>query len=881
MELMTLFRLAAWMALPCALLTAAPGTAPTLRLGDSVRPAHYAVELTIEPGKDTFRGAVDIDVDLREPKDTIWLNAVALEIRDATIGGKPAKTVPGNSQVIGLATGRDVPAGRTRLHIVYDGHISNNSSAGIFQLKEDDRWYVYTQFEPTDARQAFPCFDEPAFKTPWDLSLRVPKSMMALANTPQTAESDGGNGMKLVRFAATRPLPSYLVAVGVGPFEAVDLGKVGRKNTPLRIIVPHGKKDEAKFAAESVPQLFKKLEDFFGMPYPYPKLDSIVMPISNFAMENVGLITYGESLLLSKPAKDTINRQRSCAITTAHEMAHQWFGDLVTTAWWDDIWLNEAFATWMESKIVGQWKPEWRMETSDVEDRLGAMQTDSLVTTRRIRQPITSDDDIANAFDDITYQKGAAVIRMFETWLGPAKFRNGVQAYLKQNADGAATVTQFLAAISKAAGKDVTPAFSTFLDQAGVPVVSMDLQCDGRQPQLSVSQKRYLPIGSPGTKEQSWRIPVCVKFEADGKTRNQCEVLADPRSYMKLEGARTCPAWVMGNDGGNGYYRVAYTPATLQRLLTSGVDQLSLPEKVGLLGDVDALVSSGDIQPSAALALVPKFAGAPEHELVSATQDIAGLAVSRFVPDSLLPKGRQFIRDLYGDRAVKLGWQPAAGESEDNRLMRQSLVPFVASDGRAEPLIEQARQLARAWLKDHSAVDPGMAGPVLATAAQFGDRAYFDALVAALATEKDHKSRQSIFGALGSFENPELARAGMQLFLTGNYDVRESFYPLFFRPMRYRETRSLPFEFVKQNLDAILARLPREVGEDFAAALPTLGSNFCDAARRAQLDGFFRDRVKEYTGGPRKLAQALESIDLCSARSAALSAGIAEYLRSH
>ena len=190
---------------------------------------------------------------------------------------------------------------------------------------------------------------------------------MAVANTPQTAESKADDGMKIVRFAPTRPLPSYLVAVGVGPFEAVDLGKVGRKNTPMRIIVPHGKKDEAKFAAESIPQLFKLLEDYFGIPYPYAKLDSIVMPISDFAMENAGLITYGESLLLSKPEQDTINRQRSCAITTAHEMAHQWFGDLVTTAWWDDIWLNEAFATWMEGKIVAQWKPEWRMDASDVE----------------------------------------------------------------------------------------------------------------------------------------------------------------------------------------------------------------------------------------------------------------------------------------------------------------------------------------------------------------------------------------------------------------------------------------------------------------------------------------------------------------------------------
>ena len=869
-------------ALSCALSIAAPaGEAPKLRLGNSVLPRHYAVELTLEPGKDTFSGVVDIDVDVRQPQDTIWLNALEIAIHDATIGGKAAKTVAGSAQVIGLSTGQPVPAGRTKLHIAYDGRISKKSSAGIFQLQEDNRWYLYTQFEPTDARRAFPCFDEPGFKTPWDIALRVPKDQMAFANSPQASESDGGNGMKLVRFATSRPLPSYLVAVGVGPFEVVDLGKVGRKNTPMRVIVPHGKTDEAKFASESLPQLLKLLEDYFGSPYPYAKLDSIVMPISNFAMENVGLITYSEGLLLAKPDKDTINRQRGSAIVTAHEMAHQWFGDLVTTAWWDDIWLNEAFATWMEGKIVGEWKPDWHIDTSEVNDRLGAMGTDSLVTTRKIRQPITSDDDIANAFDDITYQKGAAVIRMFETWIGAAKFRNGVQLYLNENADGAANVNQFLAAISKGAGKDVSPAFSTFLDQAGVPVLSMELECGGNQAQVAVSQKRYLPIGSSGSADRNWRIPVCLKYDADGHIRNQCELLADPRSTIKLEGAGACPAWVMGNDGGNGYYRVAYQPTTLKRLLNAGVEHLTLPEKIGLLGDVRSLVSSGDVEESDALALVPKFANAPEREIVSATTAIASVAVGRTVPDDLLPKGRKFIRDVYGDRAIGLGWKSAPGDNDETRLLRQSLVPFTAAGGRVQPLLEQAKELARAWLKDHTAVEPSMLGSVLSTAAQFGDRSYFDALAAALETEKDRRSRQAIFGALGSFADPGLARAGMQLFLTRNYDAREAFYSLLFGPLKYRETRTLPFEFVKQNLDAILAKLPREVGEDFAANLSSLGGGFCDAAGHRQVDEFFKDRVQSYAGGPRQLAQVLESIDICTALTKVTGPSIAEFLRKY
>jgi alanyl aminopeptidase len=853
---------------------------PRLRLGDAARPLVYSVELTLNPNHETFSGVADIDLELRQPQDTLWLNALELEVSEATLNGKPAKSVPGDSQTVGLSTGQTLGAGRLRAHITYTGKVNRKSSAGVFALQEDNRWYVYTQFEPTDARRAFPCFDEPSWKTPWQIALRVPRDAMAVANTPQSTETDGGNGMKLVRFATSRPLPSYLVAFAVGPFEAVDLGKSGRKNTPMRVIVPHGKKDEAKFAAEIVPQLLTRLESFFGSPFPYAKLDSIVMPISNFAMENAGLITYGESELLSKPANDTIRRQRECAIVAAHEMAHQWFGDLVTTAWWNDIWLNEAFATWMEGKIVGEWKPEWHMETTAVSERLGAMSTDSLMAARQVRQPIASYNDIANAFDGITYEKGAAVIRMFENWIGPEKFRAGVQLYLKENADRSATASEFLSAVGKAAGKDVAPAFSSFLDQAGVPVVKMDLRCEGK-PELAISQKRYLPAGDKGSTVQKWQIPFCFRYEADGRVSRQCELFTDPRATVSLTDAKSCPAWVMGNSAADGYYRTAYEPGTLRRLVASGTGQLTVPEKIGLLGDIQALVTSGDIPAAEALAMVPKFAGEPEREVVAQTRSIAALAVSGAVPDDLLEKGRKFIRDVYGERAIRLGWKAGAEESDDTRLLRQDLVPFVAAEGHSQPLIEGARELANAWLKDHNAVQPDMTASVLQVAAQFGDRAFFDSLVAALDKEKNPRVRQRIFAALGSFENPDLARAGMQLFLTGDFDAREAFYPLLFGPLRNRATRTLPFEFLKQNLTAIEAKIPHEVGADFAAALPALGGGGCDASSKAQVQQFFQDRIKNYNGGPRRLAQTLDAIDLCINVRATAGPSIADFLRRY
>src|SRR3984893_2091385 len=394
--------------LPCIALGsafAAPSLEPPkLRLGDAVVPSRYSVELTLVPGSDSFQGAVDIHLDVRTPSRIIWLNATQLEISRATFQPETGATenaslAPGGNDYAGFIVDRPV-TGKGVLHIAYKGKISRNSSSGIFQLKEAGQWYIYSQFEPTDARRAFPCFDEPGFKVPWEMTLHVPRGNLAVANTPMVSESNEAGGMKVVRFKVSPPLPSYLVAFAVGHFDVVDAGKVGK--TPLRVIVPRGKAGEANYAATAIPQLLKLLENYFGIPYPYEKLDSVVMPISNFAMENAGLITYEENMLLAKPQYDTINRQRELVITCAHEMAHQWFGDLVTTAWWNDIWLNEAFATWMERKYVADWFPQWNTRVSDVSSKLGAMSDDSLATARRIRQPIESEDDISNAFDDIT-----------------------------------------------------------------------------------------------------------------------------------------------------------------------------------------------------------------------------------------------------------------------------------------------------------------------------------------------------------------------------------------------------------------------------------------------------------------------------------------------
>ncbi len=866
----------------CSLVAAPHAEPPKLRVSDSVQPIRYSVDLTIVPGRATFGGAVDISIDIRTPTTVIWLNASDLEIENASFrpaSGAAAKAaiLPGGKDFAGFSFDRPI-SGHGVLHVAYQGKISRNSSAGLFQLKQADQWYVYSQFEPTDARRAFPCFDEPSFKVPWQLTLHVPKDNVAVANTPELSRADQPDGMQAVKFKESKPLPSYLVALAVGRFDIVDAGKVGK--TPLRIITPRGKGPNAKYAAEAIPQLLKLLENYFGIPYPYEKLDSIVMPISNFAMENAGLITYGETNLLAKPEEDSINRQRTCAIVTAHEMAHQWFGDLVTTAWWDDIWLNEAFATWMENKIVGEWKPEWHIDVTVVNDRLFAMREDSLASTRKIRQPIESNDDIANAFDGITYQKGAAVIQMFETWIGQDKFRKGIQSYLKQHAWGNATAKDFEASISAAAGRNIAPAFDSFLNQAGVPEISMALDCSSK-PKLDLAQKRLLPIGSQASSQQSWMIPICVAYESDGATHHQCELLSDPRSRMLLSSAKSCPDWLEPNDGGHGYYQVNYKDGLLDKVMADHAAHLSRPELVSVLGNVESLVSSGDLSPRVALGLVPEFSQDPHREIVSATARIAEILKSDMVPDDLRPKGAAFIRQAFGKRAEELGWIGKPDDSDDTRLLRQQLLPFVAGIGEDRELIQEAGRLARKWLTDRNAIPPDMILPVLHVAAEFGNQELFDLLHQAVSHEKNQQQRQRIISAMGAFRNPEIVRQAMALTLTGEFDPRESFFALLFGSLSYPETRELPFQFVQQNIDKLLNGIPREVGEDYGANLPLAGNAFCDASHRDSVQTFFADRIKEFNGGPRNLAQVLERIHLCIAERKTLGPELSAFLEKY
>ncbi|HEY0097081.1 MAG TPA: M1 family metallopeptidase, partial [Archangium sp.] len=529
-------------------------TSPALRLPAAVRPTGYTVELTLDPAAPVFQGVVEMDLEVKEAAEALWLHGRHLTVREATL------TVKGRSEVLTQVKGKGdflgfVAAGRlepgaAHLRIVYEGQLSDREVLGAFRAQEGGDWYAYTQFEPLGARRVFPCFDEPGFKVPWQLTFHVPKGNVAVTNTPVATEEPRADGGTTYRFARTQPLPSYLIAFGVGPFDFLEAKPSGEKGVRTRIVTPKGRATEGTYAGKVTPEILGHLERYFGIAYPYEKLDVMAIPLFGGAMEHPGLVTFNSGLILSKEKEDTLNRQRGFYNVQTHELAHQWFGDLVTMAWWDDLWLNEAFATWATPRIIESAQPTWDAPIERVRGRSYALGADSLVTARRIRQPIESQDDVLNAFDGITYGKGASVLAMVEGWLGRDVFQRGVRRHLRAHAHGNATAKDFLDALSAEAGQDVSGVLGSFLDQGGAPLVTTRLDCSGKVPVVRLAQSRFLPLGSSGDAKQEWKVPLCVRYGSGKGMGRACTVLEGESAELALPEAKACPTWVLPNADG-------------------------------------------------------------------------------------------------------------------------------------------------------------------------------------------------------------------------------------------------------------------------------------------------------------------------------------------
>src|SRR5215831_12865819 len=577
------------------------------RLPNDATPSHYDLSFDVDLAHARFGGRETIRVDLPRSARTVTLNAAEITFRDVTIesgGATQTATVALDEgrQMATLRVPQPLAKGAAQIHITYDG-LLNDKLRGFYLSTEKDQRYAVTQFEATDARRAFPSFDEPAYKATFDVSLTIDRGDMAISNGKVTSDTPSADGARhIVTFASTPKMSTYLVALAVGRFACVE---GSAESVPIRICSVEGKQEMGRIALDMAQQILKFYNTYFTIKYPFGKLDVLAVPdFAAGAMENTAAIFYRERDLLVDSKDASLAVRKRIALVLAHEKAHQWFGDLVTMKWWDDIWLNEGFANWMESRPLASIRPDWNIPVDEAVDTQGALAVDALKTTHPIHAAVATPAQIDEAFDSITYEKGAAVLRMVENYLGPDVFRKGINTYLQAHAYGNATSEDFWTTIASVSGKPVDRILPSFINQPGTPLLEISLQCVNNRGQLDISQQRFfIDPTATQTRAQRWQVPVCVKTAGAG---GGCDLIADNKQTLSL--GNSCVPWAFVNTGAQGYYRTAYSPDTLRGLTPRIQEVLTPPERLSLSGDEWALVRAGRHTAADYLKLLSGFA---------------------------------------------------------------------------------------------------------------------------------------------------------------------------------------------------------------------------------------------------------------------------------
>jgi alanyl aminopeptidase len=824
------------------------------RLDRDVLPTFESVRLKLDPTLPDYSGVVHIDLTVVTPSESFRLYAKDMDVIRVMLTG-PAGPVAvrfeaGDGGQLIVHAEQPLAAGAYGLDIDFrnDFDVKANS---LYRVKAGVDWYCYTQFEASAARQAFPCWDEPEFKIPFQITVTVPEADAAVSNTPIERESTIG-GQKTVAFRRTPPLPSYLVAIAAGPFEFVPIPKM---SVPGRVVTVKGSSRLAGEAVRITPPILAALEKYFGRPYPFQKLDLLAVPeFLAGAMENPGAVTYREDVLLVDPATASVRQRYGLASTTAHELAHMWFGDLVTMEWWDDVWLNESFASWMGDKMMHQVFPQYHTPVRELRGTQGAIVLDARLSTRAIRQSVDAFANFDRLFDELAYQKGQAVLGMLENWLGPEVFRRGVLEYLKEHEWKNATAADLWRALSSVSGRDIASVTTSFLDRGGVPLVSLELQPDGK---VRLRQRRFLNYGIEAPRATLWQIPVTLKYSDGRRVFTQSLLLGEAEQTVALERASS-PAWVHPNASERGYYRWSVPPTMLQTIAASAPQALDTRERVGFLNNLSSLLDAGLLHGDEYLRTLARFTDDSQPEVVSALINGLDKVKDTFVTPALTTSYAIVVRQMLRPALKRFGMTRVKGEAEPVSLMRPNLLATLGVHGRDREVLAWGHLTARRYVDHPDSVDGSVAATALNMAARDGDLALFEEYRTRFETTTIPSERMRFLGALGNFRNGALVVRALDYALSGPLRPQE----IFTIPRELADDEELKeriWNWLKHNHWVIVQRIP----PFYLANLPHF-AECCNDQRIADAQSFFSPRQRNPPGTQEELAKVRDSIHDCA-----------------
>jgi puromycin-sensitive aminopeptidase len=861
------------------------------RLPWTVVPSRYDIWIEPDLSSGTFAGDETVEVTVHEAVSEVVLNAAELRLQQVTIQNDSRRVLSGT---VTLDEERDqaclrfpeaLAPGKWRLSLTFTG-ILDGKLRGFYRSKAkppriqaqakgegtndadagtEDNVLAVTQFEATEARRAFPCWDEPAFKAVFQVTLVIPEGLTAISNTRIVSEELlPETGKKAVRFAPTIRMSTYLVAFVVGRLEATEAVRVD--GTPVRIWCVPGKRHLTKFAQEIAAFSLRFFQDYYGIPYPGDKLDLIAIPDFAFgAMENLGAITFRETALLVEERVATHAELARVADVVAHEIAHMWFGDLVTMAWWNGLWLNEAFATFMEMVAVDAWKPEWERWATFSASRAAALEVDGLESSRAIEFEVVAPRDAEAMFDVLTYEKGGAVLRMLEQYLGPRVFRDGVRRYLADHQLQNAETSDLWRALGKTSNERISEIMEGWIFHPGYPMISV--KRDDRDGAVCFSQHRFTYLERGTDVSPLWQIPITFRARVDGEVRSLRLLLSSAEERVALPGRFD---WIVANEGGHGFYRVRYAPDLLERLASMPFEVLTAVERFNLVNDMWASILAGISPIHEYLDLTARLKDESDRNVWAAL--VASFAyLKRIVAPSDQPLLEALTRDRLAPVVSRLGWDPLLGERELVRQLRGEMLQAIGTLGNDAAVQARARELYARYRQEPSAIDPSIVTALLAILARSGGEADYDEFLERFKTAQTPQEEQRYLYSLAGFRQEGLVRQVLRLTLSG--EVRTQDAPYLVRSLLMRvDAREEAWRFVKVNWETMERQFPQGGLRHMCEGITALATPMLEADVRE----FFNSR--NISLGGKTLEQYLEQLRIAVSFREREAVGLVNYL---